>query len=473
MPYINEELLEDEEQDPQSQQISSSSQVIGSGTGGSPQADAIAKKGGGQFTNIDEYLRVNQPLKFGEQLAGKVGEDVTKAGESIDKIGQDFRARADQSSVRDNPELIGRATGADATNFAKEQGNVDEWNKIFNAKYSGPAEFQDAPDLASSSSGAVKTATGKAGAAGTEGGRFALIDAYYGRPSSTQGQKALDNLLVQTDPNADNAFDQVRENANALARRASDQEKELTAYGTSARGTTEAARKAAREAIGVDDAGNYIEGAGAIGAVDKQANEEFERRTREQGLDFGALDTFLGKVGQGGGNLPLTPQQQALLGGVDGLRINGRTYGVDPRTYLSKPNLTKEATSSAAEQERMATLAKLAGVENTFLPDSSSAGTLDDEAVVNFDRGRYTEALGNAKVAYEAESGPLWQRIDQISRRVGELNEIIRANSPLGRWQGPGYLRDEVMGELQGLEQEDVGVKNSLNAVQKKYGFGV
>lgn len=433
MPYINDDLLKDDEQN--QQQISSGSGVIGEG--GAPQQAPGANKGSGQFANLDEYLRVNKPQGFGEQLASKVGEDVGKAGESVAQTGDEFKSRVDNSTIQNNPDLISRAVN-DSTNFVNDDGNVDSWNKLFNAKYQGPSQFQDAQDLYNRSTGATQTAVGKAGASKSEAGRFALLDSYFGKPTYTPGQKSLDNLLVQNDEKANEAFDTVQKNAAALADQEKNQTKELGDYGLKGKTTTEATRGAARGAIGVDEGGNLTPG----NPIEKELNILNSRAQRDAGNNAATLALFQGRAA----NRQVTPgeaEQMGISGGTRLFDINP----ADSKYYsgIANPTVNQEATPE--NQARINALSKLAGVDNTFL--TGDVGGYDRSQGVKFNKDLFQRDLLAANTAYQKEAGSLIAQIQENERHL---------NPPR-----PG---EENLGQLY---HDDLVRK--LKAIQDKYGY--
>lgn len=390
MPYIDN--LDDDEQlqNGEASQVSSGSQVLGSGSGAptAQNAQANAKKGSGQFADLGEYLRVNAPQQFGSKLAGKVGDDVAQAGETVQKAGDEFKNRADQSTVVADADLVSRATGEGAADFAADDNNVTAFQNQMNAEYKGPTAFSDARDLYSQATSAAKTAASKAKAGDSEGGRFALLDNYFGRDNYTTGEKSLDNMLVQNDPNSQQAFKQMQENAKAVADQSKQVEAQANTFGSQARGTTEGTKRAAREAIGIDDAGNIVEGSGAIGGLQSTVNQSLEQRMAKQQAEREAISAAL----QNRDLTTLTPEQRQLLSLEDVRDL----YGLDASKYLSATELSRGGVATVDQQRRMAALAKLANLENSFLPDADLAGTQDDEALLAFDRAGLGAAIDSA-----------------------------------------------------------------------------
>jgi hypothetical protein len=430
MPYLNDLTDKDKEDQQQSggPQISAGSQVFGAGGNfPSPQsAQANAQKGSGQFADLSEYLRVNQPQGFGTELAGKVGQDVQQAGDTVQNTGQEFKNRVNASTVQQDKDLVDQATGEKAADFASSEDNVKAFQKQSNAEYMGPDSFADSNDLFAKASGAAETAAGKARAASTEGGRFALLDNYFGRENYTPGQKALDNLIAQNDPNAQQAFSQMQKNADQVATNEQQQEKDLSSYAAQGKSTTEATRAAARNALGIDESGNVISDesgspkAGAIGnlygSLKSKADTTragYEKATKDIGDALASHDLTT-----------LTPEELSMLG----LDYRGGLFGVDPTKYLSavpESDVNINTTTSKDEAARMKALLKLGGLDDTYL-DESQAGTAPTD-YTNFDTGRFNSDLAAARSQNLKTLGatePADQSAFDTVARIAQANKV-------------------------------------------------
>lgn len=400
MPYFNN-LEDDEKELGEGQQIATGEQTLGGGAAAAPKpVNANSQKGSGQFADLSEYLRVNQPQEFGTKLAGKVGEDVTKAGEAITGAGEEFKSRADQSTVQKDSSLIDEATGEGAADFAQDENKVKEFEKQRDANYQGPTSFSDASDIYNQSVGAAQTATGKAKAASSEGGRFALLDNYFGRDNYTSGQKSLDNLLVQNDQNARDAFEQVQQNADLVSAQQKTVEGNSNVYGSQAKATTAAARSAARDALGIDDAGNLVDGKGALGGLRKSVDDAVSSRRSKYDADVAAVEQALASKDISN----LTPEQRAIFGE---LSSDSNLFNLDLNDYFSKsadPNtsITRYTTADQNQARRLSALEKLSGRSDNYLnPDEVKNNTSDP--LFDFDEAKFTTDQSNTRKAMESE----------------------------------------------------------------------
>lgn len=382
MAYVNDFELE-EENEP------GGPLVPGGGTGpataGSAQAPASSggrPKTPGRFADLGEYLRVNAPQEFGQKVAGKIGEEITRGQQTIDSAANEFRSRADAAKVEDTQGLIGQVN-TDPMNV-----DFDAFKGLKDAEYKGPVNLSDTRDLYGQVKGAAGTAVGKANASKSEGGRFALLDSYFGRPDYTQGQKTLDNVLIQNDPNSQQAFDQMRQNASQLQQNVNQTGVDLGNYGAGAKATTQNTRSTARSTLGIDDAGN-LTGSGAIGGVQSSVKNRLTARQQEQQDKLARAKAAL----QGNDITGLEDDLYNVLG-LQGLYS---TWGQDATRHLTENELKLGNVATTDEQRRMDALSKLAEMENTFLPDASLAGTMDDESTVGFKQKDFLRTVDSAR----------------------------------------------------------------------------
>jgi len=103
-----------------------------------------------------------------------------------------------------------------------------------NASYQGPKSLGDDQSNWNQYWGAAQDANTSAKLAGTESGRFALLDKYYGRPSYSFGEKSLDNLLIQRGGGLNNIQD-IQSKAAGLNSYGDQQTKELSGVAAGAR----------------------------------------------------------------------------------------------------------------------------------------------------------------------------------------------------------------------------------------------
>lgn len=440
MPYLDDISDKDKQADQSQgggQQISAGAQVFGA-TAPATNADtanATAQKGSGQFANLNEYLRVNQPQSFGDQLAGKVGQDVQSAGDTVQNAGDEFKTRVDKATTKENPDLVQQATGANAANFVADPNSVKAFQDQLNANYGGPTSFADAGDLYGSANSAAQTASGKAKAASTEEGRFALLDNYYGRENYSGGQKSLDNLLVQSDPNAQQSFSTIQQNADAVAKKQADQQISLSGYGAAARQTTQDAKAHAQSALGLDASGNVISDsngnptAGAIGGLHGQiANEVAAAKAA----------------------------YEKQLDGFTKMGVTQPDYGVNRLNYLNpETGITRDVVATPQEAARSRALAQLAGQNgDPWLtpappPAVDSRGRVINNPLSPINQYAFGQAVNSAKGNYQ--------------NAHANLDRQFQAIIAQGRAPGRTVTDDEIFAQSQAVVKQ-------MNALEREYG---
>lgn len=402
---MNDELLEDDQQ-----QNEQGGPTIGGSSAPAAQAktppqQTPGKKTPGNFANLSEYLRVNAPQQFGQQVAGKIGDEISQGEQTIGDADKQFKERVDSNTVRDTQGLTQQLS-------TNPQGiNADAFAKVRDASYNGPKSLADTQDLSSRVQGAVGTATGKAAASGTESGRFALLDSYFGKPQYSQGQKSLDNLLIQNDPNSQQAFGEIQNRATALQGQAKNLGGNLQQYGGMGAATTADTRSGARSALGIDDAGQAT-GTGALGDAHGAVDSRFAAEKKRLGNE---LSTAQGLAGQGSNRFNLSPEFMQAMG-----LSNTAGYGVDPSQFLRANSITKEQAATADQAQRLRALESLGG-QQSYLGEQG-IGTSGATKGYSFDSGRYQNTVGIQQKQYQNDAAAADQAIKAAQAEVDRAN---------------------------------------------------
>lgn len=394
-------------------------QVISSGpsSGSAAPAQAAGPTKSNSYQNLDDYLTANQGSSFGTDFAGKVQSDVAKGADAQNQASGAFKNSVDKSTVYNNQDLTNQAL-ANPSSFVSDQGNVDQFAKQRDATYGGPNSFADSSDLYQNAYGATKQGSDTAKAAQSEGGRFALLDNYFGTPQYNQGQKGLDNLLVQNNDAAQQGIAQARQNADQSMQNFNQTNQSLNNYATQGRGTTEATKNATRSALGIDSAGNYQAGQGALGTSVNDINKTAtDRKTQADSL----LSGYQQSLKQPQGLSSLTPDQLSLLGlsqddlvaptyeapqfmgsnnrntitEMPTINTNGGFLGASPGSYLSEAAINPGTAASADQAARQRALEQLAGVQNPLIAGLDNSGNLNDSNLVNFDKSGFIDKYNN------------------------------------------------------------------------------
>lgn len=400
-------FLDEEEKNGQSAPVQSgalnpSSGVITGGTPGQGAQSSGQPTHSGSFTDLNKYLDANSGQNFGTELAGKVQGQVDQANDAQNNASNQFKSQVDQNTVNYDPTTVNSAL-SDPSSFVKDPNNVSKFNSERDAKYSGPTAFDSSSSLYSPAYQQTQNAAQAANASRTEGGRFSLLDQYFGngegKSNYSQGEKNLDNFLVQSDPNAGSAFQKAQTGAASAQQNFNNLIPQLDTYAGQGQATTRSTAHNVRSQLGLDDSGNFQ------GAQDSNGN--YTNSGAIQNLYNGINATAqadnksapeaYSQYQSGLSGLNLTPEQAQTLG-ISNL-LGSATYNVDPSQYLGAApgKASAQNVASSDQYSKMAALAQLAGVQNTFLPDATQAGTYS--ANPTFDSTGYTEAVSKAKNA--------------------------------------------------------------------------
>lgn len=379
----------------------------------------------GAYTNLQSYLDANKSLNFGGQVAGKVQGEVDQAKTAQDEASSAFKGQVDAGATRANDDLVNEAV-SNPTGVVGDQQKFSDFLKQRDAEYKGPNNLVDNTDLYTSTLQATERAGQRAGVTDDEAGRKALLDEYYGtgagRTDYTPGQKKLDNLLIQNDPNSKAAFEKVRADAGAVGQNFNTLKDTLAGYAGQGKADTQAARAKTRAALGIDDAGNLLatdqtRGNGAIQDTVEGLDEKVAARRAQLAAEQARLNPLAGKkylsdISQDDlGYLGIDPNNAGAFGGIDirpqgnlgqyapyyeGYKVDpGFLYGQDPGSgtflnYTPEGDLNRGSVSTPEEFQRLQALSQLAGVDQPYISNPDQVGAHTADRLSSFDSGRLT-----------------------------------------------------------------------------------
>lgn len=164
---------------------------------GSPAGGQVQKgpSSSGRFANIQNFIKANKSGQIGQQVGQKVGAEADKAKGVLAQTAGDFSAQAGQarSAIESSRNQVAGAI-QNLSNNQNQDSAIKNLSGALQAEYKGPVNLGNEAQLASQ--GQNLQAIGEAGK--TEGGRFALLQKFFGRdrPTYSSGQTRLDNLLL-------------------------------------------------------------------------------------------------------------------------------------------------------------------------------------------------------------------------------------------------------------------------------------
>lgn len=361
----------------------------------------------GRFTNIQSYLSAANS-ETGQQSGGQqIQAGVQKA--------QEQNAANVREGIAKSQEQFGNAYNAENTRLAGAQPFVqntlqqvqtnpsqltDEQINQYRGLATGQGAYKDLNGLSNApdASGLQSAAT----MAGTEGGRYQLLNDTFKRPTYTSGQQKLDQLLLQT------------QSAAPLQRNLSQLATDVTGERTAAMTDADLKAKALHTLAGdVSTAANT----GVAGAETSLENAVNDRVTSSQGSADKAYDYFNKALsGQ-----TLKPEESAMalqFAKDQGIDLNQGLYGIPgyqdfhPEQFLTHQQFNKQNISSPEERARANALSKLAGSSESFLPGEASKDTPSLGNV--FNKGSFGEASNKRKTEFESQYNPKKQKYDAL-----------------------------------------------------------
>lgn len=363
MPYVYDPNLEDEDKEHQisNTPISGASPSVDSA--GTPEQQARAQPSqntGSGFQNLDKYLQTNNAQQFGQEVVGKVQNKVDTARQNINDASHSFGQKVESSNSLPNQQQLNQSI---ANPDQADQNQFADWRT---QTYSGPHSLSESQDDYNKLWSGTNQANEEAKSLGTEAGRFALLDNYFGKPTYSYGQKSLDNLLLQ-EGGIGSAINQLQNDAAQLKTYGNNQASALQNQASQRAGQVNESRQGVRKAIGIDEQGGVIQGsnAGSLGKkyADVQREVDAENAARQA-----QYEGVKGQLQGGGLSKELTDRF--------GLPDNITYYNLNPLDYLSNSDpLTKDQVISDDERAYIQALSQLAGVTDTFASNPSQAKT--------------------------------------------------------------------------------------------------
>lgn len=360
----------DEQQQPGVQGVSP---VTGGAPAGpaAPVTSAAPKQvGSGQFTNVQKYLQANQGS--GQKIAGEIANKGTQTAQATGNTIQQTQGAIGGQMQAENARIadaggIKTQVQNDPTKLIQNDTIDPRFAQLYAGTNAADTIRANATQQMGNAQSQLTDLQNYANNAGTEQGRFDLLRQSLGRPTYTQGQQKLDQLLVQS--GGGNILSDLQKN---LAGQATTQANNYTNLGntiqTGLKGITDqsAAAQADLKATlgGLDPndpgTGNPTAGTGELGKLQQTlANQAKDYRTTQQGLQ----DQLTQGISTGNFNADMLNR----LGLTPGMK----TYGLNLGDYLQgsfAPGTVTEQSQATPEQvARYQALAKLAGTDSTYL----------------------------------------------------------------------------------------------------------
>ena len=411
------DLLDEEKQKAQVQdQGAGAPAMTGGGLSfgaGSPQAQPQQEKGtqkqGSGFVGLDQYMNANKGNKFGNQFTGKVQGSVDTAKQTLNQSADAFSNASNQGATKWN-DVQGQVKGiVDNAGDATTKEDAAKVQGFANAKYQGPENFLGTA-YGTQAQGSVQKASQQAKALQSEGGRFALLDQYFGRPQYNMGQKSLDNLLVQSAPGVAARAQNIGTQAKQVSATAGQKNQELDNLAAANRQATLDASKQTKDYLGQAKTG-----------FETDLNKRYSDYTAANDAYNSALRNDVSDDALGADTL-----------GLYGLNEGQDLYNVNLGNYIQdNPQDSKGQFASDADYARYLALSQLAGDDPTTLlaDDRANAGTAVGMGRATVDKNRLQSDIQASRTGYEqAKENPFISYDDFIRQYGAALDQGFRQN---------------------------------------------
>ena len=402
-----------------------------------------AQQGYNQDT-LKQYSQ--QPTKQVEIPAGGTVQDISL---SSGKIGV---GPVKQTPVSKSAPLIGGyyqsapATAIQSSAYSPlaKKGDPVEFQKFIaqrDAMYKGPQESED-ENFYSSAREKTRNAQEYGTNLATEQGKKAALQKYYGtqavRPDYSQGQQNLDMYLGFSSPEAKQALAAQQEKARSLGDRFSGIQSELNNYRKQGISDTQAARKAARAAIGIDESGGFL-GLGPI--------QELLNATKNRANQFSAqYKDILPKLTKALNDKDLTGLDSDT---INKLNLNDvySLYNLNPGdskylSFVDPSTVTQSGVTTQEEFDRLQALSGLAGIDQNWI-NQNQVGTSSNQPW-SFDSNKFKEDLAAKRADYEKQRKQLKFNANTFSQSNDTANRDIDDVIALGNARsGFDYLKSD------------------------------
>lgn len=468
MPYVPTQFNEEErrkldQENPEGVTVLSSQ----GNTNVAPTAPGVNRvpTSSGRFTNLQKYIDANKNSGFAENVANRLENEVNEASTAANNASQNFRTSVDSSTVRYDDQL-GQQVIADPVSVANDASKKASVIQQRDASYKGPSQFVDT-EYYQPYEKEYNEAKSVVNASQNESGRFALLDQFYKRPTYSQGEKALDNLVLSNDKKAVEKLGNVAKNFSTVDQPTSLLDT-LARYAQQAKATTEATRTQARNTL------------------DTATQQQLAALQTKNASTIQDLDKQYTDLAAALGSRQLTREQADKLGLTGDVY---QIYGLDPSTFLqdestdtNRPTLYQSA--DADMRARAMALSQLAGQDITgFNPnDGDYAGKAFSFNKDGFEtglKGAQAEAVNAANEASKLKSGPykgygIKELTSKVNQLMAEYDAIAEAENIPNRLDGlyrptVGFLADTPDLKLHKLALQIAEINDLRTTASKTY----
>ncbi len=457
MPYFRDENLEDKDQQGGVQLSSAGTQADPSGNPVDAGNGSSDTKSGSHFQNLDTYLKNNNAKGAGEKFGQNVQNSIDQAKQTI---GQTAGEVTNQINGGANPasqeQITGAIKGAGTYGAPDQSKQYQGW---LNQSYQGPHSLADNAGAQGKIEGAVNTANTNARLAGTESGRFSLLDQFYGRPSYNFGEKSLDNALIERGGGFNNQ-PELRDQASQLGSYASEQGQAVQNAASQRAAQYDQSVNAAKS--GLQGAFGQIDADAQAAAAANQAAKQTQLKRYQEELNRGSVE-------------------QGLLDRL-GLSNGQSIYNTNLSKYVSENpdyKITAQNSIDPQQVQRLMALEQLMGgnqIEGASdiatkygsNPDAL-ANTNNQDNWLSYDKKGLSDELASQEGGYKKAVA------DNRAQYAGIQHEASLRQNEIPKLRDMGYSGDEIQkrqNQIDAMLAQLRQLDSELPGIDEKYGAG-
>ncbi len=174
----------------------------GTGQGGTAPGVGTPTQFGSNAAKLTDYLNANkeQVGQFGQEIAGKLGEQYGTAKSAIDQGFPQYNQAVNQGYAQYDPNLVNEAV-SNPTGFVQDQDKLGKFQSLYNNQYSGPQNVESWEPYQNINK-TVNSAVQNAGLTSNFGGLSSYLNNFMGAGRNTPGMNTLDTALLTRSPEA-------------------------------------------------------------------------------------------------------------------------------------------------------------------------------------------------------------------------------------------------------------------------------
>jgi hypothetical protein len=427
------------------------------GASGAAPSTSAAPAASGQFVNVQKYLNANQGAgnQIGQSLTNTMGQQTQQFGTNVSTDAQGI-----QNQVNSEKQRLAQASGfqqqvgQNAAQITQDPTKLAAFQQMYAGKTSAPELQQQAQQNADAEQSTLNDIQGMSNLSGSEAGRFQLLKKSLGRPTYTQGQQNLDQLLLQSEDHGQ-ALNKFQNNINQNVAGAQNQ------FNTAQQGVNQGvgevgtlgsqAQKNLQGAVGTLSNG----GTGALGNINKAINDKL------LSTQSTAHDQYQGFVDRLNNKQLTSDDLQYLQKGIGAQGFDEETEiaGATPADLAKAYSEQKYSLSNAMSPEQLAQYKAL----------QTLSGRADSEVIGGLDESQVGQAGGPSINIDPSKLSGVNQNLKDLSSGSNTYRDIL-AQSQLRNQQLGGGI-DKLTAQIAAAQNPDAMGTNfgGANSAQNVY----